>query len=1060
MHRAFRVSTGLCAVLILVVLLPGCRQGTFIGNRYNNFRAYYNTFYNARRAFDVGEEAIERSERQIDRSRFISVFPATQPGAPTSGGQFEQAIEKSADLLRERPDSKWADDALLLIGKAYFYQNNVVGAEAKFRETILAALERDQPELVDESRFWLGRTLVAGERYDEAVSILQEGLARPGIETKWSSKLYLALGELYVQQRKWSDAAAALRLGIPTTEQNDLSGRAQFLLGQVLEADGRYAEAAEAYREVGRHRPIYELSYASKLSEALVLGVDAGDTEFALEQIRRMRRDDKNFQNRAEVELAYARLLAAANRPSDAQERFEMLLYDEDFRSNNVRGEVYYRYAEYFRDDANNYVRAAAYFDTAATNVRIEPGREELVTRVALRDVRRNADVYRTYASIASELAEADSLLYLGSLSSEQFREAIASIERQRLIQWEEDQRLLAARRAEQGFGNTPITRTGEFPAESDGSRAGLGGDPGSTGIEVGFLNYRDPARTQDAMLAFERIWGDRPLAPNWRRIQALQSAVIAGRGPEEGGDQGLNGQGASTGPTPLDISNVPRTEEAQARLRGDRAELRYELGNVFFLSLAKPDSAAHWYRLVIGDDVGLPVVTRAKYALAEVLGIQGENSEAEELYRQVADEDPRSPQAAQARERLGLPPLEESTIVNTHELAEEAYSRAYQQWRQRAYEGALGQMLALGARASDDDVSPRALLASAVIFSEWARDVGMDLERGIPGELVPEQLLDEAQEFPQGSPVPSSEVPALPLEPGEESLDSAADEMETDPDMMGLTPTPQIKPTVNELPETAIADLASESPDGQDDALANDSLALSLHDSEPSHVDSLKIPSTTFTSFDSAADEIIPLDSLTESLEGANADTTEVASSQEALEEDFGPYLKLVDLYQIIESRYAGTQYAQRAHALRQGLLRGYGDGIAGDDPSVGESGVNEPEEPELDGDYGVRGTVPLNPEIGGFTWKVASVPSSLAAISMLRNFSDGGFRAGASETQNNGRAVYSLLIGQFASEEDAEAARSLLPATGVGRDLVVVSMDGMTLLAIEDLEALTPPE
>jgi hypothetical protein len=48
-----RLPTGLFAGLALLLAaasLAGCRQGTFLGDRYNNFRAYYNTFYNARKA--------------------------------------------------------------------------------------------------------------------------------------------------------------------------------------------------------------------------------------------------------------------------------------------------------------------------------------------------------------------------------------------------------------------------------------------------------------------------------------------------------------------------------------------------------------------------------------------------------------------------------------------------------------------------------------------------------------------------------------------------------------------------------------------------------------------------------------------------------------------------------------------------------------------------------------------------------------------------------------------------------------------------------------------------
>src|SRR5690606_34881641 len=103
----------------------------------------------------------------------------------------------------------------------------------------------------------------------------------------------------------------------------DLAGRASFLLGQLLEAKGDPDGAAEAYAAVERYRPYYELLYAAQLSRALALGLDAGRHDEALALVRRMRRDDKNYAKRAEVELAYARLLAAAGRSEEARERFE-----------------------------------------------------------------------------------------------------------------------------------------------------------------------------------------------------------------------------------------------------------------------------------------------------------------------------------------------------------------------------------------------------------------------------------------------------------------------------------------------------------------------------------------------------------------------------------------------------------------------------------------------------------------------------------------------------------------------------------------------------------------
>src|SRR5690606_19075765 len=142
-----RRCVAVLAALVLVSGLSGC--GRLLGQRYDNFTAYYNTFYNAKREFSREEEQLLRAERPVERDRYLTLFiePEPQSGAGRSGG-FAKAIEKGADLLRDHPESKWVDDALLLIGKAYFYQGNFSGAEQKFRETI----ELDENRLEDEAR--------------------------------------------------------------------------------------------------------------------------------------------------------------------------------------------------------------------------------------------------------------------------------------------------------------------------------------------------------------------------------------------------------------------------------------------------------------------------------------------------------------------------------------------------------------------------------------------------------------------------------------------------------------------------------------------------------------------------------------------------------------------------------------------------------------------------------------------------------------------------------------------------------------------------------------------
>src|SRR5690606_14844440 len=126
-HRILSMRSPFLLALATLFLVAGCSSNSFVGRRYDNFTAYYNTFYNAKNAYDRGVENLEQQDQPVDRNRYLPLFSAFT--ARSAGGQaFNNAIEKSADVLREHPNSKWVDDALLLIGKSYFQLQNYVGA--------------------------------------------------------------------------------------------------------------------------------------------------------------------------------------------------------------------------------------------------------------------------------------------------------------------------------------------------------------------------------------------------------------------------------------------------------------------------------------------------------------------------------------------------------------------------------------------------------------------------------------------------------------------------------------------------------------------------------------------------------------------------------------------------------------------------------------------------------------------------------------------------------------------------------------------------------------------
>ena len=999
MRRA-RLSVPL-ALLCGLSVLAGCRPGTALHSRYSNFRAYYNTYYNAERKLEEGEATLDQTDRPIDRTRLVELFPQARAQGGGSGGPFQEAIEKSAELLRDRPGSKWADDALLLIGKAYFYQNNVVGAEQKFRETAAAAEARGAPRLAAEARFWLGRTLAAAERYDEGVQVLQDATARPDADRRWQARLALALGELYARAGRWDVAAEALRAGADGVDDRDLAARGYLLLGQVEEKAADWDAAVEAYALADARAGTYETRYAARVGRALVLGLDAGRQDEALALVRQMRRDDKNYQRRAEVELVYARLLAAAGEADRADDRFRAVLYDEALAGSSVRGQAHYRLGEFFRDVRDDYVRAAAHFDSAATSLRsqaLRPG--ERATRAALLDAPATAQTYSGIATTLRRIEEVDSLLALGALSDEDFAARIQQIEAERLRQFRLDQRR-ADRLREAGEFGGGLSTPGIGRDDRGSGRQSAGTTPATaTGAEAGFLNFRDPTSVQAGRIAFVQVWGDRPRRPNWRRRAAIEASAIATTQGGGGGDLGLS-DATESGLRPLDLSPVPRTPEKRDELTVELAGLRYQLGNAYFLSIGLPERAAALYRSILDEAPDGSAAVRARYALAEIETAEGRTAEAEALYRAVADNTVVPELALAARVRLGEV-LPEPEVVDTSD----AYDRIRAQWLEGDPVGAATAFVAVADAAPDLPNAPRMYFAAASAYTEWAVADSIDLLAPLPSMMRSTVLLpDSAFGAPRGPDAP---------EPGRSPLGRP-----------GATPAESGTPVSGEAP------VPGEAPLPADDEPAPASAAETDGSAAPT------------AAGDSAQPTVGDLRRGAETPVGPPAPDVPAAPESDVPAAGAAP--RLDDYLAALVARYPGTAAAERAAALRSALPQ--------PEPEVPDAPAetdapDDPEPPVATVDpfadepvYGYRGGRPIDLARGGFTWLTQQIPDPTAAQAVADAYGELGYRSGVFLRG----AQFVVVVGQFETEADADNTIEEFP-DGIELDEVeVVALDAL---------------
>ena len=756
-HRSFRAvplrgTVGLLCGFLLVGL-SGCGETSMLGRRYDNFSAYYNKFHNAEQAFEEGVQSLEEGAREVDRTEYVSVFLKSQQSR--SGGSdspFEKTIQKSADVLREHPDSKWVDDALLLIGKSYFYQNNYIGAAQKFREAMALETERRR-----EARFWLARTLVTNEQNtaaDEVMRVVEASAGPP--DDEWTAQLHLVRGELLVQQEQWTAAAEALQRGLAGDVPDGPAARAAFLLGQVWDTLQRPRPARAAYRHVREYDPSYNLALAARLSEIELQGTH-DEPDAALDRLDDVASDDKNYEQRGEIALVRARVYRAQGRYDRARKALRSVLYGEEAPSGTANGRLHYDLATLYRDAYKDFSRAAAHFDTASTGLqrgRRQGEAESQRLPQAPVDADEQATRFRDLAERAREVARMDSLLRIGRMDDEEFQAFVAQRRRERQAareaQAEAQQEAVQSRRFQQRGQALGEQRRNTTPAAD------------TRQSDAGFLFHQDPARVQQGRQRFQETWGDRPRVDNWRRRNAIRSSgpsdTVASSAPEAapsaGGTTARRGDASVRGGG-LGLADIPRDSSSRAKMEAERAVARYELANALFLAAGRPDSAATWYRRILQKNADHPVAKRALYALAESYRAQGDTTAAQQTYQRLLDQYPTTQLATRARKRLDQATAEPAD--NGAAVADTAYAHAYRQWQNGRWRPALDSMLVLAARYPETKAAPRALLASGIIY--WRR-AQVDstraprslLDRHVEGllERPPDSTVQTASEEPE----------------------------------------------------------------------------------------------------------------------------------------------------------------------------------------------------------------------------------------------------------------------------------------------------------------------
>jgi len=199
-----------------VVLVSGC--------------AYYNTFFLAKKYYN---EAIQTEKKNT-----------TGKLSPQASSSYDKSITQCAKILKRYEDSKWVDDALFLMGKAYFGKEQYGEARRYLNE--LVQNHRDSP-FVTEGRFWVARTWLADGDYDRARSEFGTLVAEKP-DFPLSDQVLLYTAQSWFEEENYEEAIRTYRQMLDRFPKSGYKIQALLGLGDALYEDRTYDEAAEAFR--------------------------------------------------------------------------------------------------------------------------------------------------------------------------------------------------------------------------------------------------------------------------------------------------------------------------------------------------------------------------------------------------------------------------------------------------------------------------------------------------------------------------------------------------------------------------------------------------------------------------------------------------------------------------------------------------------------------------------------------------------------------------------------------------------------------------------------------
>lgn len=580
---------------------------------------YYNTFFLAKRKFEEAEKSQkENAEKRNTQGQSRPGQPGRAGGRPGQPGRdddgsgrrvsrvsqqermlYEDAIKKASKVLRFHPDSKWVDDALWLIGKAYYNMGEFLQADRKFKELVT---NHPKSKFADDSYFYMGlsqKELGRGEQALEAFDRLKSEFPK----SDYIEDVYFVRAKIARDEGEYEAASSFFDEYLQNFPKGDSVAEAIYYSGQCIEETGDYFRAYRDYSAVRRHDPSRELYFDASLAAASVI-LKTDSISIGMRILDELARDEKYFEYSPKIQLKIAEGYRLQGKIEEAIEKYVQVT--EESPKSLEAAEAYYRLGLIYQTDLFDLEKAKGAFSRAQSeNASSEYGNLALA---------RSAQIAKL-ETYQLQLQRADSVMI-----AEQSRETADS------AFVKPDSTIVKSEVAED--------ITGQSQAESHRTERHQAGSDMVTGLEDISGERSDIGFTVPLDNFSRYAYG--PWEEGSDRVETRENETAERQKSAE-------------------EMEIARQDSIKKEIIRTGIETRFLLAELYAYELNRPDSAIREFLQIADQYRGSAYASRSLLACAFLELKRGDSVSANEYFRRLVHEHPLSSQATLAAEHLGM---------------------------------------------------------------------------------------------------------------------------------------------------------------------------------------------------------------------------------------------------------------------------------------------------------------------------------------------------------------------------------------------------------------------